>query len=175
MENAIIEILKFTIPALVVMVLTLYLVRAFITRELKLKDLELRKASRNEIIPIRLQAYERMALFIERISLENLLYRLRKPGMSARDLQLALIANIRMEFEHNMSQQIYVSQTAWDAVRLCKDAMMRLVNVISGPFDDDATAEALTKAVLDSMIKSKEALPTQRAMDTLKHEVAEMF
>lgn len=175
MENALIEILKFTIPALVVMVLTIYLVRAYANRELRLKEAEIRKDSRKELIPIRLQAYERMALFLERISLESLISRLRKPGMSAPDMQLEMISNIRMEFEHNMTQQIYLNQESWDAIKLCKDEMIRLVNTIAGPMPPEAKAEDLTRVLLDFVIKSKDALPTQRAMDTLKAEVISLF
>jgi hypothetical protein len=175
MEHDILDILKFTIPSVVVLILSVYLIREFLRRDVKLKEAELKLRTRNETVPVRLQAYERLALFIERISLENLLYRLRKPGMSARDLQLALISNIRMEFEHNIAQQVYVSQRSWDAVALCKDEMIRIVNTIASSLDVEAKAEALTKAVLDHVIKSKQLLPTQKAMDTLKEEVTDLF
>lgn len=175
MEQDILDILKFTIPSVVVLILSVYLIREFLRRDLKMKEVELKLKTRAETVPVRLQAYERMALFIERISLENLLYRLRKPGMSARDLQLALISTIRMEFEHNVSQQVYISQKSWDAVTLCKDEMIRMVNMIASPMDIEDKAEALTKAILDYVIKSKEALPTQKAMDTLKQEVGDLF
>jgi hypothetical protein len=175
MESGILDILKFTIPSIVVLVLSVFLIREFLNRDIRIKEAELKLKAHGDTVPARLQAYERMAIFIERISLENLLYRLRKPGMSARDLQLALTANIRAEFEHNVSQQVYLSQKSWDAISLCKDEMGRMVNMIAASMDDDATGEALTKAILDYMIKSKEALPTQKAMDTLKREVAELF
>jgi hypothetical protein len=67
--------------------------------------------------PLKLQAFERLVILCERISLPNLISRTAQPGMTARDMQLMLIENIKQEFEYNASQQIYVSQTAWEAVR----------------------------------------------------------
>lgn len=175
MERDILEILKFTVPSVVVLLLATYFIREFLNRDIRIRETELKLRLRTETVPVRLQAYERMALFLERISFENLLYRSRKPGMSARDLQLALVSGIRMEFEHNVAQQIYLSQKTWDAIVLCKDEMIRMLNVIASKLEDEATAEALTKAILDHVIKSQELLPTQKAMDTLKQEVAALF
>src|SRR3954465_13437082 len=74
--------------------------------------------------PLQLQAYERLVLLCERIALPNLISRVSQPGLTAREMQVHLIENIKQEFEYNSSQQIYVSEIAWDAVRNLRDQNM---------------------------------------------------
>src|SRR3954462_11632416 len=71
--------------------------------------------------PLQLQAYERLVLLCERISLPNLISRVSQPGLSAREMQVFLIESIKQEYEYNISQQVYVSTIAWDAVRNLRD------------------------------------------------------
>ena len=80
--------------------------------------------------PLRLQAYERLVLLAERIALPNLISRISQPGLSARDMQFLLIESIKQEYEYNASQQIYVSEAAWDAVRSLRDQNSLMINSI---------------------------------------------
>ncbi len=80
------------------------------------------------VTPIKLQAYERIVLFLERISLESLLLRVSSPDMSASQLHTALLNAIRNEFEHNLSQQIYMSPQAWEVVSNASSNMIKIIN-----------------------------------------------
>jgi len=96
------EILKYILPALLVVITASLIIRSLVQRELNLKKLELRNGLGKDIIPIRLQAFERMSLFLERIQFNNLIPRVREPGMSTGDLHRTLIESIRQEWEHNL-------------------------------------------------------------------------
>src|SRR5882762_3337387 len=114
--EALIEFGKILIPASVVLYAVYLMVRVFITREIELKKLEVRSRSIETILPARLQAYERITLLLERISPQNLLIRLNNPAYSARDFQKILLDEIRNEYNHNASQQIYMSEEVWSQI-----------------------------------------------------------
>lgn len=94
---------------------------------------------------MRLQAYERLTLFIERIALNNLLPRIRKAEMTVSDFRTALISNIRMEYEHNLSQQIYVSNDSWAMIRAAKEEIISMINQQSLELRPDASSIELSK------------------------------
>src|SRR5258705_11709525 len=119
--EALIEFGKILIPASLVLYAVYLMVRSFISREIELKKLEVRSRSIETILPARLQAYERMTLFLERVSPQNLLIRLNNPGYSARDFQKILLDDIRSEYNHNASQQIYMSEEVWSKIRNAKE------------------------------------------------------
>jgi hypothetical protein len=104
--DALIEFGKILIPASVVLYAVYLMVRAFISKELEMKRLEVRGRSIETLLPTRLQAYERMTLFLERISPQNLLVRLNNPAYTAQDFQKILLDEIRNEYNHNVSQQV---------------------------------------------------------------------
>ena len=113
------EILKYVLPSLVVLAAAYYLLKLFLDNEQNKRLSDIKMAGYKIITPIRLQAYERLVLFIERISPESLVMRVHKPELSAMQMQTNLIQTIREEFEHNLSQQVYVSSQAWELVRNC--------------------------------------------------------
>ncbi|MBA3648492.1 MAG: hypothetical protein H0W62_08080 [Chitinophagales bacterium] len=171
----VLEILKYILPSLVVM-LTAYLILSnFLGSQKELKQLELRVENYKTSLPVRLQAYERLTIFLERISPNNLLQRVNKAGMNARDLQLALISNIRAEFEHNLAQQIYVSAGTWLMIVQVKEEIVSIVNRISADMPETATGKDLGRGVLEYFINNEQALPTQKALDTLKAEVRKVY
>lgn len=173
--ETILEILKITIPSLIV-VLTAYLViRSFMKTEIQKQDYQLRIETRKDSLPIRLQAYERLALFMERISPYNMINRVREPNMTAKDLQLAMIKTIRSEFEHNLSQQIYVSSQTWNTVRLSKDEMIKIINLVSASLPPDKSGKELGKAIFDYLMQMEESLPTQKALDVINAEAKKVL
>ena len=151
------------------------LIRLFITGERNKKDLELRAAHYNDSLPLRLQAYERLTLLLERITPTNIISRVNKPGMSARDLQLSLISNIRLEFEHNLSQQIYVSSPVWMMIVQVKEEIISIINHVSADLPEAATGKDLSRAIIEYFINNEKVMPTQKALDTLKTEVKKIF
>lgn len=168
------DIIKYTIPALVVFVACFFILKKFMDNEYRKQLLEIRKANQNYTTPLRLQAYERMILFLERASLNNLVSRVQKRGMSAKQFQSDLIITVRTEFEHNLSQQIYVSSTAWDTVKLAKEEIIKIINIAASQLRDDATSNELSQKIFEILLKL-EVSPTQTAITNIKKEVRQLF
>src|SRR6476469_7761509 len=108
-------------------------------------------------IPLQLQAYERLVLLTERISLPNLISRITQPNLSAKEMQVYLIETIKQEFEYNVSQQIYVSPIAWEAVRNLRDQNMLIINQIANLLPAEAPGNELAKKVLEVIMHQQDA------------------
>jgi len=126
------------------------------------------------LLPLRLQAYERIILFLERISPNSLIMRMNKPEMSSVQLQSALIKVIREEFEYNLSQQLYISLKAWELVKNAKEETIKLINMASGRIQETASSGELIKSILDLAVE-KERLPVNDAIDEIKKEIQKIF
>ena len=131
------------------------------------------KESLKVVTPIRLQAYERMALYLERISPNSLVLRTFRPGMDIKALQVAMTKNIRDEWEHNLSQQVYLSAESWNRIREAKEEMINLINGSAVKLPADADPTSLAGAIFESCAKSK--LPTDEAIEFMKNEIQERF
>ena len=125
-----------------------------------------------ETFPIRLQAYERMVLFLERISPSKLLTRIHPNSSNKEDYESLLIATIEQEFEHNLSQQIYVSDECWNVIRGAKNATIQLIRKATMNEKTD-TANKLREVVLTDLM-DKQA-PSNTALALIKEEVSEMW
>ncbi|MFN7839748.1 MAG: hypothetical protein ACK5QG_17410, partial [Bacteroidota bacterium] len=126
--NIALDLIKVIVPASLVLYAVYLMVRSFIQREIELKKLDVRGRSIDTILPSRLQAYERMTLFLERISPQNLLIRLNNPAFSAKDFQKVLLDEIRSEYNHNASQQVYMSEEVWSQIKNAKEDLIILIN-----------------------------------------------
>ena len=178
MENTletILEILKYTLPSLIVFVTAYALLKSLLNNELKKTQLKLRMNNQKEVLPLRLQAYERLTLLLERIKPHSLIERIAEPGMSAAQLRQALVIAIRSEYEHNLSQQIYVSMKTWQTVTLVKENMIQMINAIGSRTPKQATAADLSKIILNHVLESEEEEPAQQALDVLKQEVIKLY
>lgn len=125
--------------------------------------------------PLQLQAFERLVILCERISLPNLISRVNQPQLSARDMQLMLIENIKQEFEYNASQQIYVSQAAWEAVRNLRDQTLLIINSIARTLPADASAHDLNKGLLEAILSQENAALHTYTLDTLNEEARKIM
>ncbi len=172
--NALIEFGKILIPASIVLYAVYLMVRSFIQREIDLKKLEVRTRSIETILPARLQAYERMALFLERISPQNLLIRLNNSGYSARDFQKVLLDEIRNEYNHNVSQQVYMSEQVWNQVKNAKEDLVILINEASSRTTMESTSLDLSKKIFE-MVMDKKVDPIGHALSELKKEIQQIF
>ncbi len=124
------ELLKITIPALVVFLTVFYLMRTYIKGQISLKHIEIQgelQKKDSQTFTMRLQAYERIILMCERLSLDQMLLRLRTKGMSVPDLKNILILAVNQEFDHNIAQQLYVSVTLWQIIKTSKDQLIELI------------------------------------------------
>ncbi len=125
--------------------------------------------------PLQLQAYERLVLLCERIALPNLISRLSQPGLSAREMQVFLIETIKQEYEYNASQQIYVSQSAWEAVRNLKDQNMLMINSIAKTLTPDASATDLNRQIIEGLMQEEKAALHTHASNTLNAEAKKIM
>ncbi|HEU4471777.1 MAG TPA: hypothetical protein VFR58_11870 [Flavisolibacter sp.] len=125
--------------------------------------------------PLQLQAYERLVLLCERISLPSLISRVSQPGMSAREMQLHLIETIKQEYEYNISQQVYVSTIAWDAVRNLRDQSMLIINQISSVLPPDAKASELNKQLLEMIMGQQDKALHTIVLETLNFEAKQLM
>ena len=132
-----------------------------------------RKESLKVVTPIRLQAYERMALYLERISPNSLILRTFRPGMDIKALQVAMTKSIRDEWEHNLSQQVYLTAESWNRIREAKEEMINLINGSAVKLAADADPTSLAGAIFESVAKSK--IPTDEAIEFMKNEIQERF
>ena len=124
------------------------------------------------VTPIRLQAYERMALYLERISPDSLVLRCYQPGMETKLLQGVMTKTIRDEWEHNLSQQVYISSEAWRRIRQAKDEMMGIINSAAITIPEDADPTRLASAIFATIAEGQ--VPTASALEFLKQEMREL-
>lgn len=165
------DILKITVPALLVLVTAWAVLRNMIRNDQNNRRQELILQNSKTITPIRLQAYERIVLFLERISMESLLVRVSNPEMSARQLHTALLTTIRSEFEHNLSQQIYMSPQAWEVVKNARSNTIKIINSEAEKLPEKASGIELSKHLL-TKVMDLDKEPTRVAIDFIKAEVA---
>lgn len=164
------EVLKYTIPALVVLLSTWLATEKQMKNEAARRNFELRKQSQKTITAVRLQAYERFTLLLERLEPSRMLLRLDISALNCQQLQQQLLEVIRKEFDHNLSQQIYVSDEVWTNIVFAKEEMLRFVNTCAQQFAATDDAMMMAKLLVTSYATNGET-PTQRALEALKTEV----
>jgi hypothetical protein len=168
-----IELLKLILPALIVFLTTYYLVKNFLSNESQKKAIDLKLNNQSIISPIRLQAYERVVLFLERINPSSMVMRLNKTG-NASNFQGELLKTIRSEFEHNLSQQIYMSNKAWELTVRAKEETIKIINTAATRVEGDVSAMEFAQAVI-AVTSQLSELPSKAAVDFIKKEIAKEF
>lgn len=172
--EVIIGMLQFIIPAAIVFGVCYYMVKKFLDEQRRSKVLEFKKEHAKQITPIRLQAYERLAIFLDRISPDNLVLRLSRSGQSAAELRRLLIQTITDEFNHNISQQIYISDQSWSMIKAVKEQIIGIVETTYKECDEGESGPQLGKRILTKLMDTRE-IPTQHAIELLKKEIELVF
>ncbi len=168
------ELLKYTVPSLVVLAAAYFLLKMFIDKETEKNQVQMRLDVQKISLPVRMQAYERLVLLLERIEPAGLLVRTNMPGMTASQLQSALVQAIRSEFDHNLSQQLYVSTKVWEMVRNAREETIKRINTAAMKLPADATSADLASLILINDIDA--ALSAVKgALDLLKTEARNNF
>src|SRR5260221_572226 len=139
-QKTIIDLLMYFIPALLVLGAMFLLIKKFLERDYRLKLIEAKQSMQKDMLPLRLQSYERLVLFLERISPESILMRTNKPNMTSGQLHGELLSTIRTEFEHNLSQQVYMSNPAWAQIKIAKEEIVKIINTASEKIGPNDTA-----------------------------------
>lgn len=124
---------------------------------------------------LQLQAYERLLLLTDRIALPNLIQRVNTGGLSAREMQSLLTQSIRQEFEHNITQQIYVSPEAWDAVRNFKEQNLLIVNQVGSFLPGEASGNDLNRQLLDLLVQNPKASLQNVVAEALSYEAKKLM
>lgn len=125
--------------------------------------------------PLRLQAYERLVLLTERIALPNLISRLNQPGISALEMKIILTENIKHEFEYNSTQQLYVSQSGWDAVCNLKEQNIMLINRVAASLPLNASAADLNKKIMELVLAQSDGALHDLVLKELNHEAKKLM
>lgn len=170
----ILDILKYTLPALIVFFTSYFLIKAFIQNDQEKRKHEIILQNQKTITPIRLQAYERVTLFLERVSLESLIMRTSKQGMTSKQIQTSMLNTIRAEFEHNLSQQVYMTSAAWELIKNAKSNTIKIINSSADHVKPGAPAIEFSRYILEKVIEMDKE-PTKVALEYLKKEVSTFF
>lgn len=164
------QILGYTLPALVVFLTAWLVLRKQLDNEADRRNFELRRLSVNQITPVRLRAYERLTLLLERTQPEAMILRLDLQGMSNIELQSKLLQTIRSEFDHNVAQQIYVSPEAWVMVKNARENLVRVINGAAAQVQPTGAAVQLAQKLIE-LYSSLQTTPAEAALNCLKNEV----
>lgn len=168
------EIIKYTIAGIGVVLVAFYLLKPYLENKEKLQLIDLKKAASAQTLPLRLQAYERVILFIDRINPSNLLIRVNASAYTTAELQSLILNEVRNEFQHNVTQQLYISTKAWQVVKRVKDDTVKLTNNIAGTMPQEASGLDMGKAMLNHLSKMEHD-PYDAALNIIKAEVELLF
>lgn len=168
------EILKFTLPSLILFFTVYFFLRTWSAQEDKRRKHEAGARLQDDLLPVRLQAYERIILFMERISPDSILMRINTKDITAEQLLRELQNTIRHEYEHNLTQQTYVSDEAWKKALAAKNMILKIFAESYTQLSKGASGSALGKVALENVMEYKTP-PTQAAIEFLKKEVKELF
>lgn len=159
---------------LLTLVVILVILRSYLKKEVTKLKFELAIDNRKELLPLKLQAIERLTLFLERISPESMVLREQASTTHNLNLQSSLLASVRKEYEHNQTMQVYVSAVTWERVKLAKEEIVRVINLCSSEVSPSNPSIELAKNIIERFPFSG-ASHLNRALDSLRNEVDEMF
>ena len=170
MEDKLLESIAYILPAVVTGLVAYYMFNGFIKQQGSEKKLELLSERKKDTLPIKLQAYERMLLFCERINPVKMLVRIKPLSENTHDYLQLLIANVEQEYEHNFVQQIYVSDDSWTAILATKNAIINKLKQVS---ETSKSANELRESVI--IFYAKTLPPTDTAISFIKNEVKKLL
>lgn len=173
--EAVYEILRMILPATAVFVAVWLIVKGFLDNEQDRRNTELKKGNQSAVTPLRLQAYERIVIFLERINPNSLVVRVNKQNFNAHQFHLELIKSVKSEYEHNLSQQIYMSYGAWELVKNSKEEIIKLINMSATKVPHDAPGSDLAMMILNITSGLNKKLPNDIAIEFIKKEVNQAF
>jgi len=170
MLQEILEILKYILPSVVVLAATALIVQKFLINEVERKRLAIFEKNAADAMKLRLQAYERLTIFVERMNTRSLISRFYVQQATAQDVQLAMVQGIRAEFEHNVSQQLYVSHELWMTIRTVMEQEVTMLNRIGASCEMGAPASEFVKKLSEYISNTESTIPTDIALETLNRE-----
>lgn len=168
------SLLQIILPGSLAVIGIYVVVKTLVQKDFEKKVLELRAGTQSHLLPLRLQAYERIVLLLERSSPQNLLLRVSNPVLNAGQLQQRLLQEVREEYNHNLSQQLYITEEAWALVRNAFEETVSLINASAQRTEAEAPGMELARAILETQM-GRETDPLERALRAVKDEIRVMF
>jgi hypothetical protein len=165
---------KILLPAALVLYAMYLTMKSILAKEVVKANLDYKIENAKVALPNKIQAFERMSLFLERLSPGNLVLRLNNTNMTAKELQHLMISEIREEFNHNLSQQIYMSDKTWDLIKNTVEDVIALINTNAEKLDVDAKSVDLAKLIFIE-IEKRDADPVALTLSEVKAEIRDIF
>lgn len=173
--NIWIQLLQIILPSLLTAAVILFLMREFFKAEENRRASEFKKHLANQTIPMKIQAYERMVIFLERLNPNALVLRVNKHNMTNKQLHYALIQTIKQEYEHNISQQLFISNGAWELIKTAKEEIIQLINIAYSKTQPDGSSNELSLTIINIAKSINKKLPHEIALEYLKKEAAQFL
>jgi len=173
--NTALDLLYFTIPTLISLVIVYLIISKFNNKETAAKRLELLQSNHDTAFRMRLQAYERLAMLVERTHPRQLIPRVYTSGMTVQELQQALVITINAEFEHNLSQQIYVTAGTWQLIRIFKEQEINMIKHIASTLNPAESASVLHQQIVNYLITTESETPAETAMQAIQAEAKSLL
>ena len=167
--QVLLDIIKLTVPGLIVFFTVRTMLKQYFAHQQTTELRKLQKGKQEHTLPLRLQAYERLSLFCERISLSGLILRTRQEGMNAAQLRIALLLAIQQEFEHNITQQVYVSDQLWQIIKIARDDAVQVITQACEVVDLKADARKLAEAIIH-LESQRDMSASEKALVAVKKE-----
>jgi hypothetical protein len=171
-STKIIELLSYTLPAIITGLVAYYFFNLHTKNEEGRRRYLLNKEAQKNALPIRLQAYERMTLYMERIGLTKILIRVAPVSNDKNDYENLLISQIEQEFEHNLTQQIYMTDECWTIITTAKNATIQIIRKATMS-DRVTSADKLREVILNDLLEKQS--PSNAALAYIKNEVSQLW
>lgn len=168
------EILKYILPALVVFATVYILIKRFLDQQYGLEQLQYRQKQLEVTLPLKLQAYERLLMLCERIAIPNLMMRLQVPDGTVEQLHKAMLVAIQQEYEHNLTQQIYVTDSLWQIITMAKNQVSDIVSTAAQSIDPSAHGSLIASEAIEIMRQTK-VNPLDTAKKSIRKELSVLF
>lgn len=174
MTSIILDFGKILIPAALVLYAMYLTMKSMLAKEMVHAEKDLKIENSKVILPSRLQAFERMCLFLERLAPGHLVLRLNTSKMTAKELQHLMITDIREEFNHNLSQQVYMSDDTWKIIKDTVEEVIAMINTSANQLDEKASSVDLAKMIFNEIERLQED-PAETALKVVKAEFRTLF
>lgn len=172
--TAFLEILKYTIPALIVFATVYFLIKRFLDQQYAIQKLSYKQKQLEHTLPLKLQAYERLLMFCERISIPHLMLRLQVTESTVDQLYKAMLVTIQQEYEHNLTQQVYVSESLWNIITMAKNQVSDIISTSAQNLDPSAPGHLIGNESVEVMQQTK-ANPLDTAKRSIRKELSVLF
>lgn len=171
-DDYFLQLLFYLLPAVVVGLVAFYFFNLHTRNEEQRRRFLLHKENQKQALPLRLQAYERMTLFLERITPANLLIRVKPVSQKKEEYASRLIKTIEQEFEHNLAQQIYLTEECWNVIKASKNAIISNIRKTAAR-EDLEDSNQLRQEILSALLN--EESPSRTGLSYIKREVKSLW